>query len=66
MRRRIVERGGQWACLAVALLSSPFAVYDLIRWARLIETQFAGPAPGGDFLNLYTGAWLVLHLPAET
>lgn len=59
-------RAAQVLCALVALISMPLAFTDLLRWAQLVLAQMTGPAPGSDFLNLYTGAALMLRDPAST
>lgn len=64
--RNRAARAAQVACVVVGVLSTPLALNDVLRWGQLLVAQMTGPAPGSDFLNLYTGAALVVHDPAAT
>jgi hypothetical protein len=60
---RAIQPAGIVVCLVVAAASAVHAVHDLGRLASLIAVQLGGAAEGTDFLNLYTGADLLLHAP---
>ena len=60
-----IQRAGIAVCLVVATASAVHAVYDLGRLGSLIALQLGGAAEGTDFLNLYTGADLLLHAPRD-
>jgi Glycosyltransferase family 87 len=62
---RAMQRSGILVCLVVAAASAVHAVYDLGRLGSLIASQASGAAQGTDFLNLYTGADLLLHAPRD-
>jgi hypothetical protein len=52
--------------VAVAALSALPAAYDAWMVGSIALAQLGGPARGTDFLNLYSGAALLLRTPAET
>src|SRR6267143_3070466 len=60
-----IQRAGILVCLFVAAGSAVHAVYDLGQIGSLIAAQLGGAAQGTDFLNLYTGAYLLLHAPRD-
>lgn len=52
-------------CVLTALASAPFALFDLAKVVGLTLDQLVGPAWPSDFLNLYSGAYLIVHAPAD-
>jgi hypothetical protein len=62
---RAIRRAGLVVCLVVATVSAVHAVYDLGRVGSLLGVQIGGTAEDTDFLNLYSGAYLVLHAPHD-
>ena len=59
-----IQRAGIAVCLVVAT-AWQHAGNDLGRLGSLIALQLGGAAEGTDFLNLYTGADLLLHAPRD-
>ena len=52
-------------CLLAATGSAPFALFDLAKIVQLTADQLSGPAWPTDFLNLYSGAYLMVHAPND-
>ena len=52
-------------CFLAALGSAPFALFDVAKIIGLSRDQLQRPAWRTDFLNLYSGAYLITHAPAD-